>query len=517
MTAPVASSPRTAARRRERRRLLIVAAVLGTCAFGLFRVDGGSRGLAADTAYLTLGFNLARFGEYHNSKSLPEDRAAGRLTPYFQREPGFPLYLAAVFASSPETDSLTARCFQDTACTAAAPVMRRVWRVTSVLVSASVAFMFIVTFLLTRSRSASVAAGLAGLLVMPMLAAASVHDFVAALLLLLHATLAALTFRRPRLATGVAGGLALGLLALTRAVFQYWLAGVVVVLAAGLWQDRRRRRVLMPACAALAAAAWMTAAPWMLRNAVVAGHFGVSGLGGWALALRAEHDLMTWAEVRGAFAYWLPDVSVLGAARGRLMSRLEPPDFGYTRFDEDRRRGFIGRTHRHEGEVAARAERIDPRWRESAAAQDAALRRAALGVMRDNWLKHAVLTPALALHGANVFPDRCQADVRDVAARFGAPLGWPMRRVCGVAGLAAFLGALAFLGVLATVAWRRRDVGLALLLSPAVYAFGIYAFALYFVGRYSRPLVPLLVVAAAMGAHEARLRWCRRPAAGRWR
>lgn len=507
----------TAARRQEGRRLLIIAAVLATCAFGLFRIDGGSRGLAGDTAYVILGFNLARFGEFHHSRTPLEDRAAGRLTPYFRREPGFPLYLAAVFASSPETDSLTGRCFQDTACAAAAPVMRRVWRVTSVLVAATVAFMFVVTFLLTRSRAASVAAGLAGLVVVPMLAAASVHDFMAALLLLLHATLAALTFRRPRLATGVASGFALGLLALTKAVFQYWLAGVVVVLAAGLWRDRRRRRVLMPACAALVAVAWMTAAPWMLRNAVVAGHFGVSGRGGAALALRAEYDLMTWAEVRGAFAYWLPDVSFLGTARARLMSRLEPPDFGYTRFDEDRRRGFNGRNHWHEGEVAARAERIDPRWRESAAAQDAALRQAALGVMRDNWLKHAVLTPALAMHGANVFPDRCQADVLDVAARFEAPLGWPMRRACGVAGLAAFLCALSFLGVLATVAWRRRDVALALLLSPAVFAFGVHAFAFYFVGRYSRPFIPLLVVAAVMGAHETRLRWCRRPAAGRWR
>ena len=496
------------------RHLLILPALLAVCVIGLFRIDGGARTLAADWAYLSLGLNLARFGEFHNSRTLLEDRAAGRqLAPYSFREPGFPLYLAAVFASSPELDALPRRCFrwlegepgrEPDVCEAAAPLMRRVWRVTSVLAAASVAFLFVVTFLLTRSRAAAVGAGLAGMVVVPMLATANVHDFLAGILLLVHATLATLTFRRPRVATGVACGLALGCLALTKAIFQYWLAGVVVVLAAGLWRDARRRRALIPACAALVAAAWVTAAPWMLRNAVVAGHFGVALRGGEALAYRAQFALVTWAEVRGAFAYWLPDVSFLGAARGQLMSWLEPAAVGYTRFDVA--------ALRNTSAAEARADRIDPWWRESSVARDAALGQAALSLIRENWLKHAALTPAFALNGANVFPDRCRADVETAATRFRAPMGWPARQVCGAAGLAAFLCALSFLGVLAMAAWRRRDVGLALLLSPAVYAFGMHALATYFLGRYSRPLVPLLVVAAVLGAHETRLWAARSPA-----
>ena len=496
------------------RHLLIIPALLAVCVIGLFRIDGGARALAADWAYLALGLNLARFGEFHNSRTLLEDRAAGKqLAPYSFREPGFPLFLAAVFVSSPELDSLPRRCFRWLAgkpgrepgiCEAAAPLMRRVWRVTSGFAAASVAFLYVVTFLLTRSRAASVAAGLAGLMVVPMIAAANVHDFLAGMLLLVHATLATLTFRRPRVATGVASGLALGLLALTKAIFQYWLAGVVVVLAAGLWRDARRRRALIPACAALVAAAWMTAAPWVLRNAVVAERFGVSGRDGETLAYRAQFALMTWAEVRGAFAYWLPDVSFLGAARGQLMSWLEPAAVGYTRFEV---------SLRNSSAAEARADRIDPRWRESSVARDAALGQAALSLIRENWLKHAALTPAFALNGANVFPDRCRADVETAATRFRAPTGWLLRQVCGPAGPAAFLCALSLLGVLAMAAWRRRDVGLALLLSPAAYAFGMYALATYFMGRYSRPLVPLLVVAAVLGAHETRLWAARSPAA----
>lgn len=506
------------------RHLLIIPALLAVCVIGLFRVDGSARALTSDWAYVALGLNLARFGEFHYSRTPLEDRAEEPRAPYSRREPGFPLYLAAVFAStsSPDVDSLPRRCFRwpgrdPEICEAAAPLVRRVWRVTSVLAAASVAFLFVVTFLLTRGRAASVAAGLAGLMVVPMIAAANVHDFLAGMLLLVHATLATLTFRRPRVATGVASGLALGLLALTKAIFQYWLAGVVVVLAAGLWRDARRRRALIPACAALVAAAWMTAAPWVLRNAVVAERFGVSGRDGETLAYRAQFALMTWGEVRGAFAYWLPDVSFLGAARGHLMSWLEPATFGYTRFDEGRQWGFATRGERwavSRGEIADLADRIDPRWRESSVAQNAALRQAAFSLIRENWLKHAALTPAFALNGLNVFPDRCRADVETAATRFRAPMGWPLRQVCGAAGPAAFLCALAFLGVLATAAWRRRDVGLALLLSPAVYAFGLHALATYFIGRHSRPLVPLLVVAAVLGAHETR-RWAARSPAAR--
>lgn len=506
--------------RLQGRRLLLIAAGLGIGVIGLSPIGFFSsdvirpreNNLVSDTAYLWAAFNLARFGEFHNTRNLPEDRAAGNLTPYSHREPGFSLYLAAVLASSPEFDALSGRClFGPDPCEAAVPVLRRFWRVTSVLAAAATAFMFVVTFLMTRSRAASVAAGLAGLAVMPMLAAASAHDFLAGTLLLFHAGLAMLTFRRPRVATGAASGLALGLLVLTKAVFQYWLAGVVAVLAVGLWLDARRRRALLPACAALAAAAWVTAAPWMLRNAVRAGHFGISLRMGEMLAIRAEFNGLTWAEVRGAFAYYLPDVSYLGAGRSVLMAWLEPAEFGYTRLDLASRRAYPVRRHNAAmswmlnlfgGEVATRADRIDPRWRESYAARDAVLRQAAVDVISDDLLKHAALTAVFAVRGVGVFPDRCRTDVEAVATRFRTPAAWPMRQVCGAAGASAFLLGLGFVGVLTVVAWTRRDAALALLLSPVVFAFGVHALTIYFEPRYSRPLVPLLVVAAVLGARE---------------
>ena len=58
-------------------------------------------------------------------------------------------------------------------------------------------------------------------------------------------------------------------------------------------------------------------------------------------------------------------------------------------------------------------------------------------------------------------------------------------------------------GVMIVLAWRRRDVASALLLAPIVYGFGIHAVATHFIERYSRPLIPVLVVVAALAGQEA--------------
>ena len=58
------------------------------------------------------------------------------------------------------------------------------------------------------------------------------------------------------------------------------------------------------------------------------------------------------------------------------------------------------------------------------------------------------------------------------------------------------------LGLMLALAWRRRDVGLAFLLLPAAYGFGVHALATHFIARYSYPLVPVLIVALALAVRE---------------
>ena len=488
---------------RKRSLLLSAATVLfGACGVVMSwpLVDGGRLHASDAAQYERIAFNLVRYGEFHDSRRLPEERAAGRLRPYARRTPGYPVYLAAVFATFPEIGGIGHACISDPGCAAAVPVRRRVQQATAVLGGLTVAATFLAAWVLTGSRAASAAAGLLCLMLLPR----DVPSLLSGFLLLGHAVLAAETWRRPRLVTGVASGIALGLLALTKAVFQYWLAGIVIVWLAAARRDAGRGRASAPAFAALLIAAWSLTLPWMIRNATQVGHLDVAGRGGELLSIRAEYGRMTWVELRGAFAYYLPVPSAADGVRQAAMRWLEPEIFGYARFDRENPEGFYGRAKGNEGDVAARANAIDPEWRAGQAARDAALKRASLELIREDWLKHAALTLVFAERGSELFSGAICVPAADfLGARWERQSGRLAHRVCAVpAGLSyLFLPALGWLLVLA---WKRRDAATAFLLLPAACSFGFHALATHFVSRYSFPLIPVLVLAFALAAREVR-------------
>ena len=462
--------------------------LLGLLAVPLYWPDGDRATMGPREQYEMIAFNLVRHGAFHPSPRLPELRAAGGPAPYVRREPGYPFYLAAIYATVPGIRSLSGACFSDPGCEAAAPARRRVQQLSVLLGGVTVGATFAATRVLTGSVVLAAGTGLLYLMLLP----GNVHGLLAAFLLLSHAVLAAETWRRPRIVTAVASGAALGLLALTLAVFQYWLAGVALVWLAGLRQAPGRRSALLPACAAMTLTAWGLTAPWMVRNAVQAGEFGISGRDGEVLAIRAEYGRMTWAEVRGALAYYIP---FEGGVRSLAMRWLEPEPFGYARFDRNNPAGMYRRAKNRNGAVAARAERLEPGWRQrGAVAAESAQGRAAMQLMREDWLKHAALTLAFAERGSEVWRTSARRrkfgeiehDVRYVRR-------WAER-------LSPLL--LPGLGLMLALAWRRRDVGLAFLLLPAAYGFGVHALATHFIARYSYPLVPVLVVALALAVRE---------------
>ena len=484
----------------EKRRLCATAVIFAVFTLALLwpEADGASMRASDGDQYERIAFNMVRYGRYHVSPRLTETSDAG---PYFRREPGYPLFLATVFALSPEFPSLTHACISDGRCAAAAPVRRRVQWLTSLIQAMTVAATFLVAYTWTGSWLVSIAAGLFYLVLLPPLDTSIV---LAAFLLFVHAVLAAETWRKPRLVTAVISGLALGLLVLTKAVFQYWLVGVALLWITGLWWDGPRRRALLPAAMALLIGAGILTLPWMVRNAVQVGHFGISGRSGELLAIRTEYGRMTWSEVRGAFAFYLP---MNGALRDRAMRWLEPEVFGYRRFDRSRSNlaGFYRRTKRETGEVAARADRLDPGWRQRVGewglGRDDVLARASAELLREDWLKQAVLTLAFLERGS-FFPirhyDRFHGAADDASKRL---LWFPMTLIQSLAWLLRYL-LLPAVGIMAVVAWRRRSFELGFLVLPVIYVFGIHAVATHFESRYSHPSVVLLVLIFSVAAQE---------------
>ena len=452
----------------------------------------GARIRASDgDQYERIAFNMVRYSRYHVSPRLTETSDAG---PYSRREPGYPLFLATVFALSPEFPSLTHACISDSRCAAAAPVRRRVQWLTSFIQAVTVAATFLVTYTWTGSWLVSIAAGLFYLVLLPL----DTSIVLAAFLLFVHAVLAAETWRKPRLVTAVISGLALGLLVLTKAVFQYWLVGVALLWITGLWWDGSRRRTLLPACLALLLGAGVVTLPWMMRNALQVEHFGISGRSGEVLAIRAEYGRMTWSEVRGAFAFWLPTNNA--AVREAALQWLEPDEFGYRRFDRGNPAGFYRRTKNNTGEVAARADRLDPGWRQRSLGRDDVLARASAELLREDWLKQAVLTLAFLERGS-FFPIRLLDHFHGTADDARKRLLWfPVTLIQSLAWLRYLL--LPAVGIMAVVAWRRRRFELGFLLLPVLYVFGIHALTTHFIPRYAYPVVPLLVLVFSIAVHE---------------
>ena len=110
---------------------------------------------------------------------------------------------------------------------------------------------------------------------------------------------------RRRVAWAAGAGVLLGLAALTRPAFLYLIPASVVgvVLAGRAW----------PAAGAFGAAAGLTLAPWVARNAVMMGRPALTyGYDSHTLVQRIAFDAMTWGEYAQSYLCWLPDGTSLG-------------------------------------------------------------------------------------------------------------------------------------------------------------------------------------------------------------
>ena len=417
-------------------------------------------------------YHLARHGEFRFPGPIEPDSPQGAPAgPYSPQPPGYSVYLAAVFLSVPEFPTLTWPCIRDASCDAGSGVRRRARLVTAIVRGATVSAVVMAAFLFAGRLTPAALAGLVCLLLLQR----DTPTLLAGLLLLGHAALAARTWSRPRLLTGLASGVALGLLALINATYQYSLIGVPFIWLVGIWLHPESRRSTAPAFATLAVAAWAVALPWMVRNATHDGALAISGGGGKVLAHRAEYGLMTWSEVRGAFVWFLPPQ--LSALREPAMRWLAPDTYHYSRFDRDAEEGFYRRVRNSTGEVAARADQFDPGWRGAVLArQDAVMRTAAADVYLENWPKQIALIAVFANRGT-----------------------WGLW--LPAAGLVGFL------------AWRRGDYALAFLLLPVVWTAVALAIGTHFLERYAYPFIPLSAVVIALALYEA-WRWADR--ASKW-
>jgi hypothetical protein len=490
-----------------RSRILIAAALLLAFVLGLavqLPAANGDRFWVSDRQkYPLIAYNLVEHGAYYANQDYGRRLSRGDpIVPYVLRAPGYPFFLAAVFAMSRHFDGVDPRCLITDRCPGATALRRDVQRASAVVAALLVPATALVVGVAFGGWFAAAAACVLMLFSVPN----NDQSRLAALFLLGHAGFGMGVYRtevRRRFAFAAVSGLLLAALILTRAIFQYWLYALVVIGCIQLVMQRRTHREAGAlATGVIVGVAILSVLPWMARNHAAGGRFAVSDQRGSLLAIRAEYSEITWPELAAGFTYYFPSSpDAIRDLRWFLMRSVEPDVHGYERFDRSNREGFYRRAKVQRGVVAARA-RDDPEWesgKRGRHGRDVALDRNARGVILDNWSKHIALSFVFGLRGGVVYLQ--QFDL----STYGAPIAAATRRLTGLAEWAALFHVPVMIAAIAILA-VRRDWSRLYFFSPALFSFVLHAGTTHYIPRYSDPLIPIWIVALVFTGSE----WIRR-------
>ncbi|HJX41809.1 MAG TPA: hypothetical protein VJ345_10120 [Anaerolineales bacterium] len=290
-------------------------------------------------------------------------------------------------------------------------------------------------------------------------------EIPAALLLATSGTLIWLTYTRKSAGYAILGGLSLGALALTRAVFFYFLilaaVGAAVWLAAVELRRNRRQRSATARWVAMALVALAVYSPWFVRNQRLGETLQVDARAEDVLAIRAEYSTMSWRQYAASFFFFTPAVGprLTAAVFGEQTARS---------FDRSMPESFFQKALSGTGEV-----------QRTATARSLSTRQAAMRVMVEHLPMMSLLTLPFAYRGAFV---QVGFNVRRVPA---ALLYFSL--VCSV----FFVPALIALTIRLA---RKRDPRW-LFLVPALYSYAFHSLITHYIPRYSVPLVPIFLIA----------------------
>jgi 4-amino-4-deoxy-L-arabinose transferase-like glycosyltransferase len=278
-------------------------------------------------------------------------------------------------------------------------------------------------------------------------------------------------------------GAALGLLVLTRGVFQYFIIIILIFLVFLAIVGLFKKRKLLICTIIFSITYFGLIGSWMARNYMHFGRFFITERGGIVLLLRSECNMMNRKEYLGAFLYWAPDKylseSLLKSFFGEDAIK---PGGALERLNRLNDSSFYLRTKaiwaKVEKEFAnqKKSEMVDKRLKSMA---------------KTNILQHPVrhILATLPIGWRGLFAEhgyRLKIPGSGIVINSSVPTN--------IVYFAAFFF-LTFLSI------KNRWWELFALILPALYLYGIQTALTHNLARYNKPIIPILVIAMLFVVH----------------
>ncbi len=287
-----------------RRRLPWPALALVVLGFLVCLIEMGSKmpnPWADEVEYLNIGRAIAETGHYATSA----DHISADTGP--TREPLYPLVVAAVMRIDPVLHDSAAHCISNNDDAACPRIYRSLRWVNALFCGLAAGLAFLTARRLGLGSAQAWVAGLYLALNFTMLKQARyiISDYLALALAGGLAFALACAMKRPRsFSRWLAVGVAIGLLVLTKSIFEIYAALVLLALA-GLWAIRRERSAAT-AFLAVSLSLAVLVGGWVARNWAAYGHPMLNDTrGGSALSQREALDHMTAGEYGASFLWWM--------------------------------------------------------------------------------------------------------------------------------------------------------------------------------------------------------------------
>lgn len=304
-------------------------------------------------------------------------------------------------------------------------------------------------------------------------------------------------------------GNVLGLLMLTKAIFQYaWFPLLLFLVAVSVFVHRKPVSYVAATATVFLCGVLAVTGPWLLRNQFAGiGPKIVDGRSGNVLMIRANYNDMTDEEYRIAYLYFNPYFGRKYPEKAGVPKRL------YERLDRQNPDGFYQR-----GKHATPQDPSCPPIREGQS-KNAALVACALERIRGNLWGHLRNVPLMLFRGS--FREIGLGQYKEkLAPTIGDAIGIRLPRIGQggnrlsrmIYGLTAVF-ALFFTALYGLSKFNWSMVGLTLI---ACYAFGMLAGLTHFIPRYATPMIPIQItcIIVLLAGATSRLSECARRVLG---